>query len=294
MSNPFTSRVRVAAPLATVRHALTDPDTLRTWLAEYAEVDLPHRYAFWGRHTPEGDAPHQRLLYVDDRTLRFNWLLGGEETTVELRLEEGEAEEEEEGARSTILTLSQTHFNFEDAISGNNIRGVLQTFWALALANLVDFLEGRPMTARPDFTSAEMRTQVVIDASPDAVYDSLVDAEKASEWFGYPIGIEPYVGGRFAMGGLEAGYAAKIVELEPGRKMSVDWGATGVTTWELEDSGGKTRLTFVQSGFDTRRPPYAAWLGSVAGLASLRRFHELDKWQMWVSADLPEVSAIQG
>ena len=76
------------------------------------------------------------------------------------------------------------------------------------------------------------------------------------------------------MGGFEAGYAAKVVDLEPGRKMSVDWGPTGVSTWELAESDGKTRLTFVQSGFDEQHPPYGAWTGSVAGLAELRRFHE--------------------
>ncbi len=51
-----------------MHHALTDATALRTWLAEYAEVDLPERYEFWGRYTPEGDVPHQRPLHVDDGT----------------------------------------------------------------------------------------------------------------------------------------------------------------------------------------------------------------------------------
>jgi uncharacterized protein YndB with AHSA1/START domain len=53
-------KARAAAPLATVRRALTDADALRTWLAEHAEVDLPDRYEFWGRHTPEGSVARQR------------------------------------------------------------------------------------------------------------------------------------------------------------------------------------------------------------------------------------------
>ena len=176
------------------------------------------------------------------------------------------------------------------------IRGVLYTFWALSLANLADHLEGRELTARCDFTSAEMRAQFLIDASLETVYDSLIDSDKASRWFGYPIGIEPWVGGRFAMGGLESVppgvFAARIVALEPGRTMSVDWGDNGIATWELENSNGKTRLTFVQSGFTTRRPPYAGWMGTLSGFAELRRFHEQNDWQrMWLEVAAGSVSS---
>ena len=48
----------------------------------------------------------------------------------------------------------------------------------------------------------------------------------------------------------------KIVELEPDRKLAYEWEEEGegdtqmtVVTWTLEESGGKTRLTLVQSGF---------------------------------------------
>ena len=99
MTEPTIQRVRLAAPIQAVRHALTDAASLRVWLAEYAEVDLPRTYAFWGRYTPEGDAPHQRLLHVDDTTLRFDWLLDGEDTTVHIELQQ-------ERPDSTILTLS--------------------------------------------------------------------------------------------------------------------------------------------------------------------------------------------
>jgi uncharacterized protein YndB with AHSA1/START domain len=272
MTEPMILRARVEAPIKDVYHALTDPDAMRTWLAEYAEVDLPNRYEFWGRYTPEGDTPHQRLLHADDRALRFTWRLDGVDTTTEISLDE-------EGADSTIVSLSQTHVDFQEAITGSSIRGVLQTFWSLAIANLADYVKGRDLTPKCDFTSPEFRGEVVIAAPMDAVYDSLTNSEKASQWFGFPIGIEPYVGGRFAMGGFDAGPAAKIIDLDPGRSMTVDWGPTGIVTWELADSGGKTRLTFVQSGFDTGRPPYPAWTGWLGGLAELRRYHEIPDWR---------------
>ncbi|PZG00017.1 SRPBCC family protein [Micromonospora deserti] len=281
MTEPMKLDARLAAPVEAVRRALTDPAELRVWLAEHAEVELPRRYEFWGRHTPEGDVPHQRLLHVDDHTIRFGWLLDGVETTTEISLRA-------DGPDSTVISLSQSHFDFAEAISGTSIRGVLQTFWSLSVANLAAHLEGRPLLPKVDFTSADLRGELLIDAPMAKVYESLTDSEQASAWFGYPIGIEPWVGGRYAMGGFESGYAAKVVDLEPGRKMSVDWGPTGVTTWELAESGGKTRLTFVQSGFDEQNPPYAAWAGSVSGLAELRRYHEVPDWQpIWLPAEIP-------
>ncbi|MFG6200771.1 SRPBCC domain-containing protein [Nonomuraea sp. JJY05] len=272
MTEPMTLRARIHAPVKDVRHALTDPAALRIWLAEQAEVELPDRFGFWGRTTPEGDAPHQRLLHADERTLRFAWVLDGEETTTELGLEEdGDA---------TILTLSQTHFDFQDVITGKSIRGVLQTYWCLAIANLAEHLEGRELTPKVDFTSADLRAQVTVDASPEKVFASLIDSEAVTRWFGFPIEIEPYVGGRFAMGGLANDPSpAKVLELEPDRRFSLDWGGSGVATWELEGSGGQTRLTLVQSGFDTARPPYAAWGGILAGVSELRRYHEMPDWQ---------------
>jgi uncharacterized protein YndB with AHSA1/START domain len=283
MTEPMKLRARVQAPLADVHHALTDAGALRVWLAEHAEVDLPHRFEFWGRYTPEGDAPHQRLLHADDRTLRFAWVLDGEETTTEIRLEE-------DGPRSTIIDLSQSHFDWEEAMTGSSIRGVLQTFWALSIANLVDHLEGRELTPKCDFGSPEMRANVVIGAPREAVYDSLMDAEKFSRWFGYKIDIEPYVGGRVAMGGFDAtDTPARIVDLEPGRRATTDWGDS-VASWELEDSAGRTRLTFVQSGFDRQRPPYGAWLGWLSGIAELRRFHELADWRpIWLDVTAPDM-----
>ncbi|SCL20087.1 Uncharacterized conserved protein YndB, AHSA1/START domain [Micromonospora rhizosphaerae] len=280
MSDLLTLRARLAAPAETVRRALTDPAELRVWLAEHAEVELPHRYAFWGRFTPEGDAPHQRLLHVDEHILRFAWLLDGVETTTEVELTP-------EGG-TTVITLRQSHFDFAEAMSGSSIRGVLQTFWGLAIANLAAHLESRPLLPRTDFTSSDLRGELLIAAPMDRVWASLTDSDQASAWFGHPIGIEPWVGGRYAMGGFESGYAAKVIDLEPGRKVSVDWGPTGIITWELAESDGKTKLTFVQSGFDEGRPPYAAWSGSVAGLAELRRYHEVENWQpIWLSVEMP-------
>ena len=286
MTDPMILRARVSAPLPAVRDALTNPETLQAWLAEKVNVDLPTTFEFWGRDTPEGDAPHQRLLHADDRSLHFNWLLDGVDTTVEITLE---AESDE----NTIIVLSQSHFDISEALDVNgSIRGVLQTYWCMVIANLVDLLEGREMTYRHDFTDPHMQTETIIDAPLGEVYESLVDGKKVTAWFGYPIDIEAWVGGRYAMGGFDSGYAAKVVDLVPGEKVSVDWGqGAGVSSWELADSNGKTRLTFIQSGFDPATPPHAGWLGSVSGLAELRRYHEISNWRpIWIQDETAEAS----
>jgi Activator of Hsp90 ATPase homolog 1-like protein len=103
-----------------------------------------------------------------------------------------------------VLTLTQTHTpSWEEAMAGPNIRSVLHTYWSLAMANLADHLEGRPLNPMVDFTSPQMRAEVLIDAPRDAVYDSMLNPEKFRQWFGANIDVEPCVGGRWAMGGFE-------------------------------------------------------------------------------------------
>ena len=280
-------RAVVPAPPKTVYEALTDPAALRVWLAEHAEVELPGKYEFWGRYTPDGAEPHQRVLHVDERTIRFAWTVDGVETTTEILLDE-----DEDG---TLVTLSQTDLpSFEDVIADKaGARGALQTFWSLAIANLADYLSGREMTPKCDFTSTDMRAEVMIDATPEAVFDSMTQSDQFCKWFGANVDIEAYVGGRFAMGGFELDPGgARFVEFEPGRKATLRF-ADGITSsWELEGSDGKTRLTLVQSGFDLTNPPYPGWAGWLGGISALRRYHELPRsrsiWRQIEAAGVPE------
>ncbi|HEV7709876.1 MAG TPA: SRPBCC domain-containing protein [Asanoa sp.] len=277
-------RIRIAAPLGAVHRALTDPAALRVWLAEHAEVDLPDRYQFWGRFTPNGEAPHQRLLHADDRSLRFEWELdGGAPTTVDIGLES-----ESGDSGSTLLTLTQTGVvGWPEVLTDESDRGLMHTFWTLGLANLADYAEGREPSARCDFTSAVLRGEILIDADRLAVYASLTEPEQFSRWSGVKLENELHPGGRWAMGGFDVNpNPAHIVDIEPGRSLSIDW-FDMVESWELADSEGRTRLTFVHSGFDETRPPYSGWMGALAGLAELRRYHEVKNWRsMWVETQL--------
>jgi uncharacterized protein YndB with AHSA1/START domain len=280
-------RAVVPAPLKVTYEALTDPAALHVWLAEHADVDLPGKYEFWGRYTPDGAQPHQRVLHVDERTIRFAWTVDGVQTTTQI-----EVAEDQDG---TLVTLSQSDLpSFADVLADKaGARGALQTFWSLAIANLADYLAGRELTPKCDFTSSELHASVVIDAAPDNVFDSMIQPEVFRTWFGANVDIEPHVGGRFAMGGfdLDPG-GAKFVEFEPGRKATLRFADGETTSWELEGSDGKTRLTMVHSGFDPANPPYPGWAGWLGGIAGLRRYHELPRQRpIWRQVEIAGIPA---
>ncbi|HVK20928.1 MAG TPA: SRPBCC family protein [Actinokineospora sp.] len=279
----MTLRVRVPAAVDRVHHALTDAGELRGWLAEHAEVALPDTYSFWGKTTPGGEHPAQRPLHANATSLRFEWTLEGVASTVDFTLEA-------ETPDSTILTLTQSDMpTWDEMMAEKGPRSALQSFWALAVANLVDHIDGRDLTPMCDFTDPEMRAVFTIDAEPARVFHALIDAPTFTRWFGANVEVEPYVGGRFAMGSLDTEEnPAKIVDLAEDRRLSMEWPGTAVATWELEGTEGKTRITFTQTGFDPTYPPYGSWMGWLSGFAELRRFLELADWRaMCLSFDLP-------
>ncbi|PPK70883.1 SRPBCC family protein [Actinokineospora auranticolor] len=284
MTETLVVKARIAATVDRVHRAITDPVELRAWLADNAESDAD-TFSFWGPTVLEGDKPHQTLTRVSATELVFHWDLGGEDSTVEITL----APVGEE----TSLTLSQSHFPgwAAAAVGEGGALGQVGTWWSLTIANLVEHVEGRELTPRADFTSSDLSAVVDIAASAEDIYDAMVNPARFAEWFGYPVGIEPRVGGKWAMGGLENNpHPATITRLEPGRGMTIDFGTGfGVTSWELEESGGRTRLSFSQSGFDVERTPYGGWLGWLSGLAELRRYVEQGQnWRStWVDLVMP-------
>lgn len=272
-------RVRTKATTARAYQAFTTTEGLQTWLAEHAQVDLEQgTYEFWGRYTPEGERGRQKLLGFDEKSVRFSWFLHDEEHTVELSVEDRDGE--------TLVAMSMTPYPTWGV--GDDRSEIVQTFWALALANLVEHVEDRTPIGFCDFTSPEQRYEADIAASPEAIIDALTDPDVFARWFGARMEIEPHVGGRWAMGGFEHNeHPAKIVALDP-EHFTLEFQEGMVASWELKGSEGKTRLTFVQSGFDVTNPPYGPWMGWLSGFADLRRMLEVPDWRpMWHSYELP-------
>lgn len=276
-------RVRTTASPARVFQALTEADDLRVWLAEHADVDLGHGvYEFWGRYTPEGERGRQKLLEATSSSVRFSWLLHGIDYTIELGVEERDGQ--------TVIVASQSPYpDWGAGIEDEGKAGVVQTFWSLSLANLVEHVEGRPVFALCDFSTPEQRIEVDIAATPAAIIHALTDEDVFARYFGARCSIEPRVGGRWAMGGSleDEPNPAKIVALDSER-FTLEFPDGMVSDWQLKGSEGRTRLTFVQSGFDPADPPYGSWMGWLSGFADMRRMLELPDWRpMWHSYEAP-------
>ncbi|CAM3336233.1 SRPBCC domain-containing protein [Kibdelosporangium persicum] len=283
MSDVLRLEAHLSHPPAKVHTALTDPAAMRVWFAEHAEVSLPdNQFTFWGKYTPQGAQPAQKL--VSASPLTFTWILDSEETTVSIDLTATDT--------GTTLRLQQTNLpTLEELMNPpgrRDGRHSMHTFWGLALANLAEYLDGRPQPVKADFgpaRSSEIRATVTIAAPPPEVFASLTDPAAIQRWFGWEAEVEPRVGGRMTMG-----VDGRIFEFEPNRKLVYGDEEGAVVHWELEGTEGKTYLTFVQSGYgedelDSAAQHEAGWF---SGLAELKRMHELGPNWNPLTTDLPE------
>jgi uncharacterized protein YndB with AHSA1/START domain len=146
-------------------------------------------------------------------------------------------------------------------------------FWVVALENLRLHLHGK-QPVRYDFTQrdSEVRLAVDAEASASALFADLLSPQVLDEFWSNGAVIEPHVGGRYSYG-WRSGGPSKILELDPDKKLTLDWSYSGepdtVVSWQLAGSGGRTRMTLVHTGFDpdTNREDYRhGWLGFLVPL----------------------------
>ncbi|MEI6660260.1 MAG: SRPBCC family protein [bacterium] len=98
-----------------------------------------------------------------------------------------------------------------------------------------------------------IKQKVVLKATPQEVYEMLMDSKKHSAFTGEPAKISGKVGGKFT---AYSGYAeGKNLELVEGKKIVQEWrasdweeGAYSKVTFTLKKSKSGTELTFTQSG----------------------------------------------
>src|SRR5262245_32814059 len=100
--------------------------------------------------------------------------------------------------------------------------------------------------------------ELAIDASPETVWQFLVDSEKATRWMGQTASFDARPGGEYRVGVVPGHTAAgEFVELDPPRRLVFTWGwepgherdnavAPGSSTIEIElvRNGDGTRLRF--------------------------------------------------
>ena len=121
------------------------------------------------------------------------------------------------------------------------------------------------MEKTADTTSVER--EVTIAASPETVWEFLVDPDKATRWMGLTASFDPSPGGEYRVGVIPGHTAAgEFVELDPPRRLVFTWGwepghegasavPPGSSTIEIElvPSGEGTILRFRHHGLpDTK------------------------------------------
>lgn len=288
MPDPLQIQIMLNAPPPNVYAALTDSDKLTAWFAEYAQVALDQkRYDFWGRFTPETptrETGHHPLVHLDAGAgLAYHWTLHDQLTTVAYKLF-AKADKTVMFVQQENLTpdLRTTEFANED-------------FWFLSLENLRRHLDDKPVI-RCDFTMSmlgDIEHSVEIDAPAAAVWDALITPAQLNRWIASNATIEPHVGGAYQLGWGENLASVKILELIPNEKLAYSWTERTpedtVVTWTLAESGGKTRLTLVHSGFaptDDNRGIKIGWLNFLSWVRSLVEYGA--GWQPAIKRLKPE------
>ena len=153
--------------------------------------------------------------------------------------------------------------------AGNTMH--LDGLWCLPLQNLRTWVETGRVLWRPDYSNlprGEIRVAVEAEASPVTVFDALIDPAQLSRWMmATSPKVEPAVGGTYDLGWPDKeGRPLKILDIVANSRLSYSWSDSDspgtVVTWELEASGGGTRITLVHSGFDESVPLddyYGGW-----------------------------------
>ncbi len=265
----FSTRL-VTSPERTFR-ALVDEAELRAWFAEYADIEprVGGSYRFWGRYTlglPGAEDADQRIVrFEPDRALAFSWNLLGVPTEVSVALAVAPTDASAAGAPGPMTSVT-LHHQGARALAQPREKELIDDFWRLSFGNLGAYLMGAELL-RPDFgdPSPEIRSSLLIDAPPSAVFRALIEPEALNRWIAAAAVVEPRVGGRFEfgwkyqVGGRDVtGGPTRILELIPDRRLVVDWpdwrGDDTVRTqrvsFDLEPVGAQTRVTLVHSGFE--------------------------------------------
>ena len=110
-------------------------------------------------------------------------------------------------------------------------------------------------------TETAVRREIAIAASPETVWEFLVDPEKATRWMGTSASLDARPGGEYRVQVISGNVASgQFVEVDPPHRLVWTWGwedeaaspvEAGSTTIEveLEPDGDGTLVRFTHSGF---------------------------------------------
>jgi uncharacterized protein YndB with AHSA1/START domain len=275
-------QIKLKATSDRVFQALLESPALTSWFCEFADISpAAHAYDFWGRFTPEAPADqqaghHPLTLLTPNRQLAYTWQLNNVDTQVLIKLLPRQGE--------TILTLRHSGADGSQPDWGWQLRD----YWFLSLENLRAYLAGKPCAARVDFSSpmtGDIHHELLIDAPASTVFEVLIRPDQMERWIANGAAVEPKAGGTYSFGWM----GMKILEIVPDKKLSVsptydNNGVEEITphafTWTLTENNGKTRLTFVHSGFapdESNTSANLGWLSYMNRVKSIAEFGA--EWQ---------------
>ncbi len=269
-------QIRLNAPAAIVFRALTSAGALRAWLAEAAHVDLPGgQFLLWGKHTPhcpaQGDG-HMRLReYQADRSLQFDWTMGGAPGRVTFRLRQSDD--------ATILSLiHQRGEATEETFS-------LDDYWFTHLENLRRYLDGKPADARVDFSQAmtgDIKHQLRTSANLERVWAVLTQPRLIERWIANSARVELRAGGVYDLGwGFDG---INVVDFDINSRLTISWqetdGSSTNVTFALHARDGGTDISLHHGGFAPDFPNNGIWIGWLNYLNWIRSAAEYgESWQ---------------
>ena len=277
----LTMEVLVNRSQAELFSMLTQPEDLSAWFCEHAAVDLERgHYSFWGRFTPgtpAADSDAVRLLACSaPDSLQFGWTVRGAETVVLFSLE----------ARGVMTQLTVEHAGIPARSDEHEM--AFHDFWYVALENLRLYAtsgEQQQLCSYAPKQGPSIELAVTVNGGADAVFDKIAKPEQIDRYYGSNSTVELEVGGKFDFGWKDSLGPIKILELDAPHKLSFSWKFDEpfetVVTWQLEESGGRTRLTLTHSGFAEDYDSEGYRAGWFSFLAIIKGMVELgEDWSM--------------
>jgi activator of HSP90 ATPase len=121
------------------------------------------------------------------------------------------------------------------------------------LPTVLDLMALCMVSAQSD-KSITIHQEIEFDASPQQVYEALLDSKQFTEFSGRPAEINREVGGAFSL--FKGHIIGRNVELVPNRRIVQAWrvvtwpeGAYSIARFELKPQGSGTHLVFDHIGF---------------------------------------------
>jgi uncharacterized protein YndB with AHSA1/START domain len=270
VTDTYEVEIDIAARPGRVWQALTDARELEAWFCEHADVSLGDKqYDFWGRHTPGApsrhEAHHKVLDHEDEHLLRYDWNYLGGDSVVTVTLHDNA-----DGTRVHVL-----HEGVGPRIgpAAHHPRHL----WSGSLTMLRGWIETGRVGPRFDWSWPHVG---VIHVEAD------IDGTRSEVWNGLVAGWSPNVKPvTDAEGMIDVGVKVglKVLDLRADELYVLEWDdgtAPTVMTYTVADSGGRTRITLVHSGFASDEDLQGMAEGFFSGLYELA-------WQIETTGSWP-------